>query len=125
VFGHAPNKASGAQGQLLLQAVSSMNVGGTSANQMTDQLQQHLGLTTLTVESSPQINPENNEIEETTSLVVGKKLSEKLELNYSFGLDKPVNVLRLKYLLSHHWFLQTETSAIENGADIFYTIERD
>lgn len=57
------------------------------------------------------------------ALVLGKRLSPRLYVNYSIGLFEPINVFRIRYELTTRWVLQAE-SGLNSGADLVYTIER-
>jgi len=57
------------------------------------------------------------------ALVLGKYLSPRLYVSYGIGLFETVNTLRMQYTLSDHWRLVTESSAVQTGGDLFYTIE--
>ena len=63
----------------------------------------------------------------TTSLVLGKKIANNLYLHYSVSLFSatPITILNLRYQFSPHWSVQSETSTIDNGADLLYSLERD
>ena len=62
-------------------------------------------------------NPEN------ASFVVGKYLSPKLYVSYGLGLFDPITTLRVKYDISRHWKLVSESSSEASGGDVIYTIE--
>jgi autotransporter translocation and assembly factor TamB len=52
----------------------------------------------------------------------GKYISPKLYVAYGVGLYEPINVLRVRYLLSRKFTLQAETGTRDSG-DILYRIE--
>jgi len=58
------------------------------------------------------------------SLLIGKYLTPELFVSYGVGLFEPVSTLRLRYMLSSHWYLVGEASALRSGSDLFYVIER-
>ena len=60
---------------------------------------------------------------EDAAFVAGKYLSPRLFVAYGIGLYEPVNTLRIRYLLSAKWTLQTITGD-RNATDILYRIER-
>jgi translocation and assembly module TamB len=117
----------------ILNATSALNFGGPASHfsAVTKKLQDGLGLSELGVASVETFDPTANKnlggVVGNTSLVVGKKIADKLYLHYSVSLfsTTPVSVLNLRYLLSKHWSIQSETSALDNGADILYSIERN
>lgn len=57
-----------------------------------------------------------------TSLVLGRQILPRVQLDYAIGLINTANVIRLRYRISDRWILQTE-SGEETGADLLYTIE--
>jgi translocation and assembly module TamB len=58
-----------------------------------------------------------------TSVMLGTYLSPRLYMSYGIGLFETGNSLRLRYDLSEHWQIQTDTGD-NTGADILYKIER-
>ena len=58
------------------------------------------------------------------SLFIGKYLSPQLFVSYGVGLLEAVNVLRVRYRLSHRLFIEVATSE-ESSADVIYTFDRD
>ncbi len=115
--------ASGAQ--LLAQAASSMNLGGGQLQQVTQQLQKTFGLTQLSVGTTTYYNPQTASMIQNTALMVGKKITPNLYINYSVGLTAPINILQISYLLSSHWTLQSSTSSLANGIDLLYSFEHN
>ncbi|UCG87596.1 MAG: translocation/assembly module TamB domain-containing protein [Gemmatimonadota bacterium] len=57
-----------------------------------------------------------------TAFYAGKYLSPKLYVAYGVGLYEPINVLRVRYLVSRKFTLQAETGTRDSG-DILYRIE--
>jgi autotransporter translocation and assembly factor TamB len=57
-----------------------------------------------------------------TAFYAGKYLSPKLYVAYGVGLYEPINVLRVRYLISRKFSLQAETGTRDSG-DILYRIE--
>ncbi len=129
VFGFPQSQANGNQYGAILSALSSLNPNTPSMGNFTKNIEQKLGLTELSVESVQVFNPSAtsnaNSVISTTSFVVGKQLSHNLSIHYSVGLFYPVSILNLRYRLTKHWAIQSETSTLDNGADILYSIERD
>lgn len=124
ILGKPQNRVGPAQATLLLQAITS-NESGSNSNHIVEEMQQSFGLDELDIKDTASINPDSNQPEEHTSLVIGKKFSKRFSAEYSAGLLTPVNVLRLIYQLTSSISAQLSTSPIENGADVFYTIERE
>jgi autotransporter translocation and assembly factor TamB len=118
----------------ILNATSALNIAGSAPSKfsaITKKLQTGLGLTELNVASVQTFDPTANQnmggVVGTTSLVLGKKIANNLYLHYSVSLFSatPVNILNLRYQFSKHWSVQSETSTIDNGADLLYSLESD
>lgn len=126
-----PQSQAGANQQTLLSAASAMGIGNNGSQQFEEtrkKLQEGLGLSELNVESVTTFNPNasgGNGTDNTTSLVVGKKLAPNLYVHYTIGLFNPVSIVNLRYILSKRWSVQSETSTVDTGADLLYSIERE
>ncbi|HAZ7571794.1 translocation/assembly module TamB domain-containing protein [Legionella sp. PATHC032] len=122
VTGRPANQADKAKGQLLLTAISSMNLGtGTNGTQLLEQLKQKLGFD-FNVQTTANFNQQTNKVSESTGVVVGKSLSDRIYLSYNVGLSQTdPNVLTLKYILNKFLSIQVSSSDSGNGVDILYT----
>lgn len=122
ILGTPANQASKSGGQLLLAAVSSMNLdSGTDGLKLLTQLKQTLGID-LDIKTNTRYVQGTNQSTDNTGLVLGKALSKRLYLSYNIGLlQKDINVLTLKYLLNAFFSLQVTTSDSGNGVDLLYT----
>ncbi|HHT9729703.1 TPA: translocation/assembly module TamB domain-containing protein [Legionella pneumophila] len=122
VIGRPANQADKAKGQLLLTAISSMNLGtGTNGTQLLEQLKQKLGFD-FNVQTTTNFNQQTNKISESTGVVVGKSLSDRIYLSYNVGLSQTdPNVLTLKYILNKFLSIQVSSSDSGNGVDVLYT----
>ncbi len=121
VLGRPANQANKAGGQLLLAAISSMNVGGTNSTQLLEQLKQTSGLD-FDVQTNTNYNQQTNTVSDSTAFVVGKSLSKRLYLSYNIGLSQTdTNMLTLKYLLNKFFSIQVSTSDNSNAIDFLYT----
>ena len=122
VLGRPANQANKAGGQLLLAAISSMNLGnGTNGTQLLEQLKKNLGFD-LNVQTTSNYNIATNQISDSTAVVVGKSISKRIYLSYNVGLSQAdPNVLTLKYLLNKFYSIQVSTSTTANAIDILYT----
>lgn len=122
ILGRPASQAkSGSDSQLLISALSGLNLGGgSSGQQLTNQLQHALGLDTLGIETQSNYNATTNTTSENSALVIGKSLSSKLSMSYSVGLGQGNNILRIKYQFTPSWALQTETDGSANGVDFIY-----
>jgi autotransporter translocation and assembly factor TamB len=101
------------------QALGSKSGKPGVAGQLTSQLQHFFGLSELSLQSTVGSDTDSNAT--STSFVLGKYLSPRLYLNYSLGLEGNIT-LRLRYLLSKHWSVQTQASTVGSGVDLFYSM---
>ncbi|MHB1949095.1 MAG: translocation/assembly module TamB domain-containing protein [Gammaproteobacteria bacterium] len=125
-LGHSISQATDQQHSALLNAASAINLGGKSKfGDITEKLQNKLGLTELDFTSTEVFDPVSGKVSSTTAFVVGKELTPNLSAHYSKGLFDPIQTLNLRYQLSKRFAIQSETSTIGNGADLLYSIERD
>lgn len=121
VLGRPASQANKAGAQLLLTAISSMNVGGTSSSQLLEQLKQTSGLD-FNVQTNTNYNQLTNTVRDSTAFVVGKSLSKRLYLSYNIGLSQTdTNMLTLKYMLNKFFSIQISTSDTSRAIDFLYT----
>ncbi|PJE16609.1 translocation/assembly module TamB domain-containing protein [Legionella sp.] len=122
LLGKPANQANQAGGQLLLNAISSMNLGaGTKGAQLLSQLKQSLGVD-LNIKSNTKYNQQTNEITESDTVVVGKSVTKRIYVSYNFGLAQAdSNVFTLTYLLNKFFSIQVNASATASGIDLLYT----
>lgn len=113
LLGRPLRQASTSEGRLLARAATSLGLSGGEF--LAQRIGARFGLEEVAIESGN--TPEQ------ASLVIGKRLSPKLYVNYSIGLFEQVNQIRLRYQLTKRWALQAE-SGTYSGADLLYTIER-
>ena len=126
ILGRPANQASKSGAQLLLTAISSMNLdSGTKGLQLIDQLKQTLGFD-INVQNTSSYNQKTNQVSDGTAFVVSKSLSKRLYLSYNIGIfEKNSNVFTLKYLLNQFFNIQVTASDSGNGIDLFYTHSKD
>jgi translocation and assembly module TamB len=106
----------------MLQASSQQNQQATAANELltqggailAQQLGSRIGLPDISLETDL-----NNE----TSLVLGKYLSPRLYVSYGVGITQQLNAIRLRYSLGDHWTIRTEAGQIR-GADLVFSVEK-
>ncbi|KTD78362.1 translocation/assembly module TamB domain-containing protein [Legionella waltersii] len=122
VLGRPASQANKAGGQLLLAAISSMNLGtGTNGAELVEQLKQKLGFD-VNVQSTSNYNQATKQITDTTGVVVGKTISNRVYVSYNVGLSQSdPNILTLKYLLNKFLSIQISSSDSGNGVDVVYT----
>ncbi len=85
------------------------------SNVLSSQLGAKVGLDEARIETGGSL--------EEAALVTGKYLTPELYLSYAMGLFDRSNLVRLRYIMSPKWAVQTETGTTM-GADLFYKIER-
>lgn len=102
------------QGSRVESMARSLGVAG--GNLLLARLGSTFGLETARIERSEP----DQEGTRSTSLVLGTEILPRVEVDYAIGFGAAANVLRLRYRLTEHWILQTE-SGQETGADILYT----
>nr|WP_242472518.1 translocation/assembly module TamB domain-containing protein [Ectothiorhodospira mobilis] len=83
---------------------------------ITDRLGSELGLDEFTVDTETGLDE--------AALMMGKQLSSRLFLRYSVGLFDRVNTLMLRYSLSPHLSLETQSSSEAQSMDLIYRLER-
>jgi translocation and assembly module TamB len=84
-------------------------------NVMSTYLGSKVGLDEARIESGTGTND--------ASLVAGKYITPKIYAAYAMGLFNQGNLMRLRYLVSPRWAVQTETGRTM-GADVLFSIER-
>lgn len=127
IFGFPQNQLTNSQASALWSAFNMMDVshGSFSLSSLQQNVQNELGLSEFGLGSTSEYNAVTQQYESGTAFVVGKRITDNLTATYNVGLLVPVNVLYLRYRLSQHWSLQSDSSALGNGGDIFYTIRRN
>lgn len=126
LLGRPARQANKAGGQLLLAAISSMNLtSGTNGSQLVEQMKQTLGVD-VNVETNPKFDQKTNQMTDKTSVVVGKSLSKRLYVSYNYGLAKTdSNVVTLSYLLNKFFSVQVDSSLTGSGIDLLYTHRKE
>ncbi|HEV2272047.1 MAG TPA: translocation/assembly module TamB domain-containing protein [Steroidobacteraceae bacterium] len=104
-------QTSNAQNQQATAASELLTQGGAILAQ---QLGSRIGLPDISLETDL-----NNE----TSLVLGKYLSPRLYVSYGVGITQQLNDIRLRYSLGDHWTVRTEAGQIR-GADLVFSVEK-
>jgi len=106
----------------MLQATAAQNQQATAANELltqggailAQQLGSRIGLPDISVET---------DLNNGTSLVLGKYLSPRLYVSYGVGLTEELNAIRLRYSLGDHWTIRTTAGQIK-GADLVFSVEK-
>ncbi|MFN3234944.1 MAG: translocation/assembly module TamB domain-containing protein [Gammaproteobacteria bacterium] len=127
VFGLSQEQLSNSQSAIIFQALSAADVGGSGSalTNFKKSLQKDLGLTDVGFEETSEYNPETDSIESGTSFVASQRIGKRLTLTYNVGLVVPVNIVYLRYQLSRHVALQTDSSMLGSGTDVLWSFERD
>ena len=108
--------------QMMQASTTPQSQQATAANELLTQggailaqeLGSRIGLPDISLETDL-----NNE----TSLVLGKYLSPRLYVSYGVGLTQQLNAIRLRYSLGDHWTVRTEAGQIR-GADLVFSVEK-
>jgi translocation and assembly module TamB len=129
ILGVPSTQVTGSSNQALLSAASALNFGGngsTNLASITQNIQKTFGLSEMNVESVQTFDQDTGNTVGKTSLVLGKQITPNLYAHYStsFDLLNPVSTFHLRYKLSKRFSIQSETSTIDTGADLLYSIER-
>jgi len=127
VLGVPSDNASSAQGQILTGAFQELadSLGFVQEESILGDVGSIAGLDNINLESSSELDRETGLIQQQTSVVIGKQLTDKLSLDYSVGLLDPTNVLHLRYRLNENWSVQTEAdNQGQGGGDLIYSFER-
>jgi translocation and assembly module TamB len=98
---------------------------GLSGSNITGEIQQKFGLTEFGVGQQEITDTSKSDAATTqqAAFTIGKYINPRLYLHYSIGIVDPISIVNLTYQLTKRLTIQTETSTIENGADLFYTLE--
>lgn len=136
IIGQPSSKASENKTQLLLQAASTLNFRGVGGvGNLLGTLKQKLGfsefgLTEETRLSKPQEIISSKQkpgasLTTNTAFSLGKFLTPRIYVGYSMGFLDLVNVFRVRYYMGKYWSIQSESSSLDNGVDLLYSIERN
>lgn len=101
------------EGDALTGAVSAAGIAG--GNLLARRIGQTVGLEDFKVTSEGDIGQ--------AAVQVGRALSPRLYLQYGVGLFDASQIVRIRYQLSEHWSVQTETGT-ESGGDLLWTLEK-
>jgi len=99
-------------------ARAALSLGLRGGNFVSERINESLGLDEFGIQTEP------GESASAASFVIGKYLSPSLYVSYGVGLFNPVATLQLRYTISEHWRLATESSDEQSGGDIIWNVER-
>jgi translocation and assembly module TamB len=63
------------------------------------------------------------DLDNQTSLVLGRYLSPRLYISYGVGLAEAINTIKMRYTIGDHWTVKTEAGT-QRSADLVFTIEK-
>jgi len=114
----------------ITQAALSFSSGGGDESVL-DKVQETLQLNQLSVGSLNAMPNNNlssarassNPDQNNTAVFVGKALTSRFFISYGVGLFNNQQIFLTHFKISQHFYLQTDTSTMDSGADIFYTFE--
>lgn len=114
VVGHSFSSSSEAEGSLLQAAAMTLGLEGSS------KLMEGIGGLLLIDD----LHLEGSTKEEDVSLVVGKKITEDLYIGYDMNMFSRLGQFRVRYDLTHGFYVETRSSSESTGADIIYTFKK-
>ncbi len=113
VLGKPASQAGSSGGSLLLAAAAELPL--SKSNALTNKIGNEFGLDEAGISSEDGV--------ENAAFVLGKYLTPELYVSYGIGLFDGSNMLKMRYQLSKHFTLETETGT-QSGVDLRYTLER-
>jgi len=114
VVGHSFSSSSEAEGSLLQAAAVTLGLGRSS------KLMQGIGGLLLIDD----LHLEGSTKKEDVSLVVGKKITQDLYIGYDMNMFSRLGQFRVRYDLTHGFYVETRSSSESTGADIIYTFKK-
>jgi len=102
---------SAGEGDTLNNAAFALGLSG--AGSITSQVRTQLGLETLTIEGGA----------EDSRLIAGKRIGDRLLVEYGYGLIDKLGTLLLRYQLSDRLVLESRTGTVSN-LDILYSVKK-
>jgi autotransporter translocation and assembly factor TamB len=128
ILGHGQNENTGADGEVLLEAVKQLTTAFyPKSKRLTEKksfydrlkLDWSIGHSPFDDETTDQLSDF-----ESKYVNVGKRISDKLYIQYSLGLADKISVYSIQYLLGNHLVLEAKTdSQSRTAADLLFTFE--
>jgi translocation and assembly module TamB len=115
VLGRGLGEASAAESSLVTRAA--LALGAKGGNFLARNIGDRIGVDDIGIESG-------GADAASAAFVVGKYLTPKLYVSYGIGLFRPVSTVRLRYILSPRWQLETQSNGTATGGDVIFSIER-
>ncbi len=103
----------------VLQTAAAALLGGKDSVPLQTRLAQAIGLDSIDVSNTT--TPEGTQ---ESLLTLSKRLSSKLKVGFSRGIDGVASIFSVQYEIAHRLSLRTRTGT-ENAVDLFYTFEFD
>ncbi len=114
IIGRSVSGSSAEEGSMLQAATKTLGLAG--GNAILKDLGKLLQIDDLHLEGS--------EKDEDVSLVLGKSLTKKLYIGYDINLFSELGQFRVRYDLTHGFWVETKSSSESTGADLLYTFEK-
>lgn len=114
VVGHSFATSSEEESSLLQKAAMTLGLQGGS--KLMEGIEGFLLIDDLHLEGSTK--------KEDVSLVVGKRITEDLYIGYDMNMFSRLGQFRVRYDLSHGFYVETRSSSESTGTDIIYTFKR-
>lgn len=128
ILGHGLNKNSGAEGEVVMEAISQLTRAFYPKSKHSTEKKSFYDR--LKLDWNIGQSPFDDEVGDAPSdfqkkyVNIGKRLSDKLYIQYSLGLADKVSVYSIQYLLGHHVVLEAKTdSQNRTAADLLFTFE--
>ncbi len=114
IIGHSVDTSNSEEDGLLQTAASALGVGATA------QFMDEFG----SIIPVDDVHLEGGTSTEDASIVVGKRLTNKLYIGYDYNFYQSTSEFILRYNLGRGFYIETQSSSDANGADIFYSFEK-
>lgn len=123
LLGRPLNNANGQQSSVVARAAVAL--GSSKGSQYLQGLGNKVGLDSVGIGAPPgQGGAGHDSSTDNTALNVGKYLTPRLYVSYGLGLFNQMSTVSMRYTLSSHWSLETQSSGNATGGDLIYTIDR-
>lgn len=126
VFGKPKSELSPIDAVTLLSTMTLENnyLNSTSLLQYPGKILNKLNLDEFGIGNTATFDPTSKSINNESTLNIGKQIGKNLYVRYSVGIMNSLQMLNLRYQLNKYLAIQSETSTIENGADLLFSLER-
>jgi translocation and assembly module TamB len=114
IAGHSLSDSTTEEGNMLQSAATTLGIAGSGT--VLKPLGDFLSLDDMHLEGSQK--------DEDVSLVVGKNVTDDLYIGYDLNLFNEVGQFRVRYDLTHGFWVETKSSSESTSAELFYSFER-